>query len=80
VGKLHQPAVDQLRLLDQREVEDDPDGRLAGLLQRLLGNRANRERMRRAMRPLAQPDAAWDVATIIRGLLPTSRRPAALNL
>jgi len=56
-------------MFDTREVQGRADDQLAQTLARLLGDPAERAQMSAAMRRLARPDAAWHVATMVRGLL-----------
>ena len=52
--------------LDERDLPARLDDHLAGAVALMVGNPAKRAAMSRTMRRLAQPDAAWDVATMIR--------------
>ncbi|MFH1267746.1 MAG: UDP-N-acetylglucosamine--N-acetylmuramyl-(pentapeptide) pyrophosphoryl-undecaprenol N-acetylglucosamine transferase [Planctomycetota bacterium] len=52
--------------LDQRELPGRLDNHLAVAISRLVGSAAKRAAMSEAMRRLAQPDATWDVATMVR--------------
>jgi UDP-N-acetylglucosamine--N-acetylmuramyl-(pentapeptide) pyrophosphoryl-undecaprenol N-acetylglucosamine transferase len=52
--------------LDARELPGRLDDHLAGAVALLAGNPARRAAMAEAMRRLAQPDAAWDVAAMVR--------------
>ena len=45
-----------------------PDSHPAREIPPLVGNTATRSAMAAAIRQLAQPDATWDVATLIRHL------------
>lgn len=53
-------------ILDQRELPGRLDNHLAAAVSRLVGSAARRAAMSEAMRRLAQPDATWDVATMVR--------------
>jgi UDP-N-acetylglucosamine--N-acetylmuramyl-(pentapeptide) pyrophosphoryl-undecaprenol N-acetylglucosamine transferase len=53
-------------MLDERDLSDRFQDQLAGAVSMLLGDAARRTAMSEAIRRLAQPDAAWDVATVIR--------------
>ena len=55
-------------LLDEREVSGALASRLSGTLRPLLVSAPRRQSMAAAMRRLAHPDAAWDVATLVRQL------------
>jgi UDP-N-acetylglucosamine--N-acetylmuramyl-(pentapeptide) pyrophosphoryl-undecaprenol N-acetylglucosamine transferase len=63
------------RLIDERETVGIFDQRLADALASLLADCAQRARMAAAMRPLARPSAAADVAVIVARLA-RSRRPS----
>ena len=52
--------------LDERELSGRLDDHLAGAVTLLAGDAAKRAAMSEAMRRLAQPDATWDVATVVR--------------
>lgn len=52
--------------LDERELNGELDDHLAGAVSILLNDSRRRAAMSGAMRRLAQPDATWDVATVIR--------------
>ena len=62
--------------LDQRELPGRLDDHLAVAVSRLIGNAAKRAAMSEAMRRLAQTDATWDVATMIRQVAACSRARA----
>lgn len=55
--------------LDERELGNELDRRLSGVLAKLLADDARRTKMSQAIRRRAQPDATWDVATMIRHLV-----------
>ena len=61
-------AAGAARMLDQREVSGRLDDALAVELADLLGDHSLRREMAQAMRCLAHPDAAWQVATMILDL------------
>ncbi|MHC4181565.1 MAG: UDP-N-acetylglucosamine--N-acetylmuramyl-(pentapeptide) pyrophosphoryl-undecaprenol N-acetylglucosamine transferase, partial [Planctomycetota bacterium] len=62
--------------LDQRELPGRLDNHLADVIRRLLGDPLQRARMSAAMRRLARPHAAAEVADLILELVqPRSRRP-----
>jgi UDP-N-acetylglucosamine--N-acetylmuramyl-(pentapeptide) pyrophosphoryl-undecaprenol N-acetylglucosamine transferase len=63
--------------LDERDLPGRLDDHLAGAVALLFGNPAQRAAMSRAVRRLAQPDAAWDVATMIRQVAACRAVPAA---
>lgn len=61
-------------LLDERGLGGDADRQLAGLLLPLIRSGATREIMGRAMARMATPEAAWDIATMIRRMVPPALR------
>lgn len=54
--------------LDERELAGRLDNHLAGAVATLVGDARRRAAMSESIRRLAQPDATWDVATVIRRL------------
>ncbi len=56
-------------LLDQREVTGRPEQSLATAILPLVGNRKTRQRMSQQIRTLAHPDAAADIAAMVRAML-----------
>jgi UDP-N-acetylglucosamine--N-acetylmuramyl-(pentapeptide) pyrophosphoryl-undecaprenol N-acetylglucosamine transferase len=61
-------------MIDERELDG---GRLAGAIAELAADRERRERMGKAARTLARPDAAARIADRVQELAAGNRQPAA---